>query len=80
MIKTWHPNDVIRQIHAMKWAATDPRMDGFVTWPIKQELYKIKWEIDSALANCPKYAGEEEFLEEHNKQVMWNTLNEKTNR
>lgn len=80
MIITWKPKEIISQIQSMYFAITDPRMDGFVTWPVKQDLYKIKWEIDEALSKCPNYHGEEEFLEEHNKEVTWKALNEKTNR
>jgi hypothetical protein len=32
------------------------------------------------IEKCPIYAPEEEFLEEHNKQQVWKTLSEKTNR
>jgi hypothetical protein len=80
MIKNWNTDEIIRQINTMQWNATDMRMDGFVTWNVKKELYRIKWQVDAALEKCSQYAGEEEFLEEHNKQVMWNKLNEKTNR
>jgi hypothetical protein len=80
MIKKWNTDDIIRQIQTMRWSATDMRMDGFVTWEIKKELYKIKWAADEALGKCSTYVDEEEFLEEHEKETMWNTLNEKTNR
>lgn len=80
MIKNWNTVDIVRQIQSMRWHATDPRMDGFVTWGVKQDLYKIKWEVDEALRKCSKYVGEDEFLEEHQKEVMWKALNEKTNR
>jgi hypothetical protein len=62
----------------MKYAITDPRMDGFVTWGVKQDLYKIKWAVDAALEKCPKYAPEDEFLEEHAKQQVWDTLKDKS--
>lgn len=77
MIITWNPKDIIRQIQTMYWNATDPRQDGFVTWPIKQDLYRIKWEVDEALSKCSTYVGEEEFLEEHQKEVMWKSLKNK---
>ena len=56
--------DIIRQIQSMYYATTDARMDGFVTWGVKQDLYKIKWLVDQELAKCPTFAGEEEFLKE----------------
>lgn len=80
MIITWNVKDIERQINSMQYAITDPRMDGFVTWGVKQDLYKLKWAVDYALSQCPNYAPEAEFLEEHEKDQMWKTLNEKTNR
>lgn len=80
MTKNWNTDDILRQIQTMRWKATDMRYDGYVTWGVKQDLYKIKWAVDEALSKCSEYAGEEEFLEQHQKEVMWDTLNEKTNR
>jgi hypothetical protein len=80
MIKRWNVEEIQRQISSMQYAATDPRMDGFNTWPVKQDLYRLKWAIDHALEQCPNYVTEAEFLEEHEKEKMWKVLNEKTNR
>jgi hypothetical protein len=80
MIKHWNVEDIQRQISSMQYAATDPNMTGWVTWPVKQDLYKVKWAVDAALAKCPEFEPEHEFLKEHEKQQMWNTLSEKTNR
>lgn len=80
MIIRWNTNKIITDIQSMQYNATDMRMDGFVTWGVKQDLYKIKWAVDEALSKCSYYAGEEEFLEEHEKEQMWKTLNQKPNR
>ena len=57
-------NKVKEQIWQYEHVATEPRMDGFVGWGCKQKLYEIKFALDEALAKCPKYSGEEEWLEE----------------
>ena len=80
MIVRWNTDKCLNDIHIMMLHATDPRTTGYETWPIKQDLYKIKWAVDQALEKCPKFGPEQEFLEEHQKEVMWNALNEKTNR
>ena len=80
MIIRWNTSDIVRQVETMRYAATDPREDGFTTWGVKQDLYKIKWAVDEALKKCPTYAPEEEFLKEHEKEEMWKTLNEKTHK
>ena len=77
MIIKWNTNDIIRQIEMMSWSASDPREDGFTTWPIKQDLYRIQWAVEQAMSRCPTYSMEEEFLQEHEKQVVWQKLNEK---
>lgn len=51
-----------------------PRNDGFTQWEIKQDLYKIKFLVDEILKSSPKFVGETEFLEQHQKQLMWKEL------
>lgn len=53
-------------IQSMSLDMNNPRNDGFSTWPIKQDLYKIKWAVDSILDRAPTYAGEKEWLAEQN--------------
>ena len=74
MIKNWNTNQILAEINKIYWAGTDPRMDGFTTWPCKQEMYRIKWAVDEMLSKMSIYAGEEEFLEEHEKELVWKTL------
>jgi hypothetical protein len=57
-------NKVKDQISQYKYVCTDPRIDGFVGWGCKQKLYEIKFAVDQALAQCPEYSTEEEWLEE----------------
>lgn len=54
----------------------NPRNDGFVTWEIKKDLYKIKFLIDEILKSSPTFAPESDFLEEQTKKQMWRSLNE----
>ena len=74
MIIDWNVSDILRQIGRMHSAATDPYLTGWNTWPVKQDLYRLKWQIDAALADCPRYANEQEFLDEHEKQQMMKVL------
>ena len=76
MIKNWNSNQIISEIQKIYWAGTDPRMDGFSTWPCKQDMYRIKWAVDEMLSQMPTYSVEDEFLEQHNKELVWKTLNE----
>jgi hypothetical protein len=52
-------------------------MDGFSTWPIKQDLYQIKWAVDAALKDCPNYSGEAEWLKEQEQRQLIKILSKK---
>jgi hypothetical protein len=67
-------NAIVHQIWAMRAECTDPRNDGFVTWGTKQDLYRIKWLVDDALAQCSSYAPEAEWLKEQEQQRIISIL------
>ena len=77
MIRTWNADQIISDLQQIYFATTDPRMDGFTTWACKQDMYRVKFALDEMLNKCPTYAPEAEFLEEHNKQLVWKALNDK---
>ena len=52
----------------------DPRYDGYVQWGRKQDLYRIKFKLDELIAAGPKFAPEEEWLEEQDRERMFNIL------
>ena len=80
MIIDWSLKEIQSHVDRMVWACTDPRQDGFTTWRCKQDLHRVKYMIEDALARCPKYSVEEEWLQEQRtereKQQVWKTLNE----
>jgi hypothetical protein len=51
-----------------------PYNDGFTTFEIKKDLYKLKWMLDAIMKDAPTFSGEDEFLKEHEQKVMWRTL------
>ena len=67
-------NRVHHQIYMTGVELHHPGNDGFTQWYMKQDLYKLKWLIDEILADSPAFAGEEEFLKEHDQVKMWRTL------
>lgn len=82
MIKDWNVDQVISVCQRMHYGATDPNMTGWVNWPCKQDLYRVKFAVDEMLAKTSKFVGEEEWLEEQRiereKKQVWRTLNDKT--
>lgn len=73
-IKTWNKDQILTQLRQAYYTCSDPRQDGFVTWPIKQDLYQIKWELDNLIKKCPIYSPEAEFLKEHEQQLLVDIL------
>ena len=41
MIVDWSVASIKDEIDRIKFAESDPRMDGFVTWTCKKDLYEI---------------------------------------
>lgn len=61
----------------MRYEICDPRNDGFTVWPVKQDLIKLKYYIDDALADCPTFSGEAEFIEELEATKTFNIMKRK---
>jgi hypothetical protein len=72
--KDWDMNAIRHQIWAMRHEATTPYNDGWMQFDIKQDLYRLKWQIDEALAACSSFAGENEWLHEVEQERIINIL------
>ena len=70
----WNVNQVINECRKMHRGATDTYETGFVNWPCKQDLYRVKFAVDEMLKNTSGFAGEAEWLEEQQKEKMWKAL------
>ena len=70
MIKNWNVDTVETQLQRMYWACTDPKMDGFVTWGCKQDLYRVKFLVDELLKKCPTYSVEADWLREQEAEQI----------
>ena len=75
MIIDWNVDKIIADCQKMYRGATDPYETGFVNWPCKQDLYRVKFAVDEMLKKTSGFAGEEEWLAEQEKEKMWKTLN-----
>jgi hypothetical protein len=58
----------------MRAEMNSPYNDGFATWPIKQDLYRLKWLIDESLEQASGYAGETEWLKEQEGEKIMRIL------
>lgn len=74
MIKRWNVPSIQTQIQSAMFECSNPYNDGFIAWPIKQDLYQIKWAVEEALSRCPEFAPESEFLKEHEQEQLLKLL------
>ena len=74
MIIDWNVAKVIDDCRKMYAGAVDPYETGFVNWPCKQDLYRVKFAVDEMLKNTSGFAGEEEWLREQEAQRIVNIL------
>lgn len=58
----------------MYFGANDPHVTGWVNWPCKQDLYRVKFAVDEMLAKTSQFSGEAEWLLEQEKDKMWKRL------
>ncbi len=76
MIRNWSLDQIKQEIWKIKFAVTDHRMDGFVTWGYKQDLIRLKYYIDDQLAACPTYTPEKEFIDKLEAEHTFKILQE----
>ena len=67
-------NQVSHQIYMAGVELHSSHNDGFTQFEIKKDLCKLKWLLDEIMADSPTFAGEYEFLKEHDQVKMWRTL------
>jgi len=67
-------NSVHHQIYMAGVELHSMYNDGYTQWHIKQDLYRIKWLVDNILKDSPAFSEEEEFLNEHEKNIIWRKL------
>lgn len=77
-IKRWDSARIIQDLSACHAQAASSYNDGFTAWACKQDLYRVKFELDQMLKNSPSFAGEQEWLEEQqreqDKRQSWRAL------
>ena len=76
-VKRWDVDDIQRQIKACAAQVQSPYNDGFTAWYCKQDLLRVKYQIDELLRTAPQFAGEQEFIEELEKTIVWKRLKQK---
>ena len=68
MIIDWSVKEVKAHVDKIARAESDPRMDGYVSWRCKEDLYSLYWYIEDKLKNCSTYGGVENDLLERRRE------------
>jgi hypothetical protein len=77
MMQRWDANQIIRDLHQCAREMNDHYNDGWTQWGCKQDLYRVKFELDRLLKTGPHFSMEAEWLEEQQKHQVWEILNDK---
>lgn len=63
--------NLYQQIRSASSECSNPRNDGFISWGVKQDLYRIKWLLDDCLKSCPDFGDlESEWIREQEKKKV----------
>ena len=76
-IKRWDADDVCAQIRQCSAQLNSHYNDGFTQWACKQDLLRIKYELDEILESAPRFSNEDKFIEALEQQKTWKKLNAK---
>ena len=77
MIRDWNVDKIKQELWKIKYAATDPRMDGWTTFACKKDLIVLKYHIDELLNECSTYSVEAEFINELEQEKTLKLLKKK---
>lgn len=69
MLKEWTIGQVYELCRRIRDSTRRYDYNPHAQWLCKQDLYRIKWAAEQALAQCEKFDGEAEFIKsyEHNQ-------------
>jgi len=73
---SYNITNAAREINAAAYDASDMRIDSYLQWGAKQDLYRLKWILEDALKRCPTFAPEEEWLREQEKKKVIKILSD----
>lgn len=73
-IQRYNVDGIVNQLRSCAYDMNDPHYDGFVQWGRKQDLYRVKFILDKLLESSPKFAPEDEWLAELEKERAWELL------
>jgi hypothetical protein len=69
--KVWNFTDMFKFIRRIVQETDSKYNNVHAQWLCKQDLYKLKWAVDTALKDCKKFEGEDEWVKsQEHKQLL----------
>jgi hypothetical protein len=76
--RTWNVEKIISDMQRIAADMNSMYNDGWTQWGAKQDLYRVKFEVERLLATSPYFSMEQQWLDEQEKLRMWDKLNDRT--
>lgn len=70
MIKEWTVGQVYELCRRIRDATRRHDYNTHAQWLCKQDLYRIKWAAEQALAQCETYKDEEQFIKSYEHRQL----------
>lgn len=77
---TWDVSQILTDLRRCAGQVSSPYNDGFSAWHCKQDLLQVKYALDQMLKDLPHFADEDEWIEQQQKQQVWQILNHRGKR
>lgn len=74
---TWDVPRILAELRQCAAQVSSPYNDGFSAWHCKQDLLQVKYALDQMLQDLPHFEDEDEWIEQQQKQQVWQILNHK---
>ena len=70
MLKEWTVEQVYELCRRIRDATYSNRYNKHAQWLCKQDLYRIKWAAEQALAQCESFDEEEKFIKSYEHRQL----------
>ena len=70
MLKAWTVEQVYELCRRIRDATRSHRMNRHAQWLCKQDLYRIKWAAEQAIAQCERFEDEEQLIKSYEHRQL----------
>ena len=74
MIKEWTVGQVYELCRRIRDATRGTHYNKHAQWLCKQDLYRIKWAAEQAIAQCESFEDEEKFIKSYEHKQLLETI------